>query len=78
MALTDLLFLSFSEHSCFFTANAVTGLTLPSNGLRGRLPSEIGLLRRLRTMNLSGNPGITGSIPREIADLDELGKQWVG
>jgi hypothetical protein len=57
---------------CFFL-EIVTGLVLPSNGLRGSIPTEINLLSRLRTIDLSGNPGITGTIP-SLTSIRSLSK----
>ena len=47
--------------------------TIPesSSNLRGPIPSEIGLLTSLVTLDLSGN-NISGSIPPEIGQLDNI------
>ncbi len=49
----------------------VTSIDLGYNNLRGRLPPELALLERLKTLRLNGN-GLTGHIPPELARLDRL------
>ncbi|MDD3685468.1 MAG: hypothetical protein PHE56_01755 [Bacteroidales bacterium] len=44
----------------------------PSCGLNGIIPSEIGNLTALQTIQLIGNNNLSGSIPSEIGDLDDL------
>ncbi|KAH9553233.1 hypothetical protein CY35_09G108300 [Sphagnum magellanicum] len=51
---------------------AVVGLTLDSASIVGTLPKEIGNLRNLVILSLTGNPGLTGPIPAEIANLINL------
>ena len=46
-------------------------IDLPNNNLAGELPKEIGSLKRLTHLLLSGN-NITGTIPEEIGNLDRL------
>ena len=56
------------------TANSngrVTGIALPSNNLSGQLPSELGSLASLTTMDLSDN-NIGGQIPSELGNLSGL------
>ena len=47
-------------------------LILRNNQLTGRVPPEIGRLRNLIQLNLGGNPGLYGPLPREITKLTEL------
>lgn len=49
----------------------VVGLSLNSNDLSGRIPSELGDLSRLRRLHLEGN-SIVGPIPAAIGDLSQL------
>ncbi len=49
----------------------VTGLWLPDNGLKGRLPPELGDLVFLERLRLSGNQ-LTGEIPPELGNLTNL------
>ena len=51
------------------TSGRLTALALPNNGLSGRLPALMGDLSRLTSLNLSGNPGLTGGIPVEFTRL---------
>ena len=47
-------------------------LILRNNQLTGSVPPEIGRLRNLIQLNLAGNPGLFGPLPREITKLTEL------
>jgi hypothetical protein len=58
-------------HRCFFLS-VTTELVLPSNNVVGTIASEIGLLSQLRTIDLSGNPGVVGTIPTELASIASL------
>lgn len=65
-----------SSSTCLFfgitcTDGHVTGISLPSNGLTGTLPSELGQLTYLRSLDLSGNR-IQGPVPATPASLVEL------
>lgn len=48
----------------------VQGLDLPDNNLKGSLPPEISGLPNLRSLNLSGNDGLSGQLPLKLAELD--------
>ena len=48
----------------------VTGLNLSGNGLRGRLPYELYLLKELTSLDLSDNPYLGGTPPVELTELD--------
>ena len=50
----------------------VTGLYLAGNHLQGQLPSEIGGLSRLRSLELGRGYALTGPLPEELFDLSEL------
>ena len=50
----------------------VIELSLQTNNLRGEIPAEVKLLDRLRKLDLAFNETITGSIPPEIAELNDL------
>ncbi|MYA64704.1 MAG: hypothetical protein F4Y21_08655 [Gemmatimonadetes bacterium] len=54
----------------------VTHLTLRNNGLRGRIPAELGNLARLEVLVLGEND-LTGSIPPELGDLEQLELLWL-
>ena len=49
----------------------VVSIELPSNGLAGTIPPELGRLAELRLLNLQFN-GLTGSIPGQLGDLARL------
>ena len=55
---------------------AVTGLDLSDNNLTGEIPSEIGDLTSLETLELGGN--LTGAIPAEIGKLTRLEELSLG
>ena len=61
--------LTGSWHGVTLTSGRLTALALPDNGLSGQLPALMGDLSRLTTLDLSGNPGLTGGIPVEFARL---------
>jgi len=50
----------------------ITGLDLNGFGLNGSLPSAIGTLTDLVTLDLGSNPGLTGALPEETGDLVNL------
>jgi len=50
----------------------IVELNLPSNGLVGSLPNEIGILSQLRTITLSGNFELSGPIPNTLRNLPNL------
>ena len=47
----------------------VSGLNLPNNNLQGSLPPEITSLSNLRSLNLSGNNGLSGQLTSKITIL---------
>jgi hypothetical protein len=47
----------------------VTGLSLHNASIAGNLPPAIGNLIFLSTLELTGNPKLTGPLPQEIQDL---------
>ena len=49
----------------------VTRVSLPVNNLSGKLPEDLGILRRLTHLVLRGNE-LTGEIPEALGDLSEL------
>jgi Leucine-rich repeat (LRR) protein len=49
----------------------VTEIKLPSNGLTGPIPKEIGFLPYLTKLDLADNE-IVGTIPEEIYNLQNL------
>lgn len=55
------------------TLSATEILALSNNRLAGTIPSEVGLLMKLREFSLSRN-FLESSIPPQISDLKELGK----
>ena len=52
-------------------------LRLNANGLRGRIPPELGGLTHLQALSLYRNE-LTGSIPQELGNLAELTALWLG
>ncbi len=50
----------------------VTGISFDANGLRGRIPPELGDLAELKTLVLIQSDGLVGSIPPELGDLANL------
>ena len=48
-------------------------LQVDGNALRGRLPSEFGLLRDLRVLSLADN-SVIGPIPTELGQLSQIGE----
>ena len=84
LIILSLLSFSFSSNcvelwgECYDIATT-TKLDLSNNGLRGKIPPEIGKLRKLESLNLSHNR-LTGEIPPEIGKLRkwEFGKLEVG
>ncbi|KAL0424163.1 UNVERIFIED_CONTAM: putative LRR receptor-like serine/threonine-protein kinase [Sesamum radiatum] len=49
----------------------VTGLSLPDSGLRGTIPSTLGMIEYLQNLNLSDN-SINGSLPLSLFTASEL------
>lgn len=56
--------------SYVFDRKALVGLNLSNNELSGALPSQVGQLKKLKVLNLSGN-NFTG-VPAEVGQLSEL------
>ena len=50
----------------------VSVVGLPRNNLIGEIPSEIKLLKYLRVLNLMFNESVTGVIPLEIGEMENL------
>ncbi len=48
----------------------VTALNLADNNLNGSLPPILAILTELRSLNLSGNPSLTGPLPRSFLTLN--------
>ena len=48
----------------------VTELNLANNNLNGLLPSELGGLLELKTLNLAFNPALYGPLPHNLTDLN--------
>ncbi|CAB9520892.1 expressed unknown protein [Seminavis robusta] len=46
-----------------------TRLEVSENQLTGLLPSELGLLTNFRVLNLTGNPGLSGTVPEDLCFL---------
>ena len=57
--------------NCVFI-DTLNEVLLPGVGLRGTIPSVISMLPSLRTLDLSGNINVTGSIPSEFGDMERL------
>mmetsp|Transcript_14739 Transcript_14739/g.36053 ORF Transcript_14739/g.36053 Transcript_14739/m.36053 type:complete len:838 (+) Transcript_14739:82-2595(+) len=56
---------------CLFI-DTLSGLNLAQNGLKGQIPSTLGLLKTVRSLSLSDNPGIVGSIPSTFGNMIAL------
>ena len=56
---------------CIFLS-IISSLQLPANGMQGTLPTILGRLQDLRTLDFSKNVNITGPIPSEIAGMTTL------
>nr|XP_011466379.1 PREDICTED: probable leucine-rich repeat receptor-like protein kinase At5g49770 [Fragaria vesca subsp. vesca] len=54
------------------TGARVTSLRLSSMGLKGELSSYIEGLTELNSLDLSFNPGLDGSLPPQLGDLQKL------
>ncbi|KAF3947353.1 hypothetical protein CMV_026502, partial [Castanea mollissima] len=54
------------------TNSRVTSITLSSIGLTGTLSGDFELLTELKTLDLSYNKGLTGTLPRSIGSLKKL------
>ncbi|KAI3993779.1 hypothetical protein MKX01_002792 [Papaver californicum] len=54
------------------TNSRVTALGLSGMNLKGTLSSDIGGLTELRSLDLSFNPGLTGSLTARVGDLQKL------
>ncbi|TYZ63642.1 hypothetical protein PybrP1_009006 [[Pythium] brassicae (nom. inval.)] len=52
--------------------NHVVGIDLSENELSGRIPSDIALLRFLKTLKLRSNPRLRGPIPEEMYTMPHL------
>ncbi|MDE2929001.1 MAG: hypothetical protein OXT71_21655, partial [Acidobacteriota bacterium] len=51
-------------------------LNLRSNALTGPIPPKLGNLTSLMELDISGNSGLTGSLPTELMGLDRLETLW--
>jgi RHS repeat-associated protein len=54
------------------TNGDITRIALGNNNLIGTIPSEIGSLQAMNTLNLYNNRGISGSIPSSIGQISTL------
>lgn len=54
------------------TGSRVTMIQLSSQNIKGRIDGDIGVLTELKTLDLSFNKGLTGSISPSIGDLKKL------
>jgi hypothetical protein len=71
--LTDVTECQWFGVTCDDGGTIITGLKLPDNGLKSTIPSEIGLLSGLQTLNLARNE-LVGLIPTTIDALSDLSK----
>mmetsp|Transcript_45087 Transcript_45087/g.54182 ORF Transcript_45087/g.54182 Transcript_45087/m.54182 type:complete len:759 (+) Transcript_45087:97-2373(+) len=55
----------------FCKNGAVTSLYLPSNNVKGKIPTEIGLLSSMKLLRLNSND-LSGEIPSELSKLTNL------
>jgi uncharacterized repeat protein (TIGR01451 family) len=54
------------------TAGQITGLDLSTNNLNGTLPSDISNLNNLTSLELDGNPDLSGELPSEMTRIANL------
>ena len=54
----------------------VSVLDLPDNGLRGELTNALEALRGLERLDLSGNPGLGGTLPPGLMELPGLAELY--
>ncbi|XP_062102637.1 probable LRR receptor-like serine/threonine-protein kinase At4g37250 [Humulus lupulus] len=65
------------ETPCFWTGvscdgfSRVTGLALPSSGILGPVPPELGTIENLQRLDLSNN-SLNGSLPKSLFEASEL------
>ena len=59
-------------HGTVCAGGTVLRLELMDNGLRGTLPTELGLLPDLTTLVVESNPSLSGTVPTEIGALARL------
>ncbi|NLA16248.1 MAG: hypothetical protein GX877_06920 [Bacteroidales bacterium] len=52
--------------------SAIVGLHLSGFGLKGKLPSCLGELTSLKTIDVSNNPKVTGTLPKQLEKLPNL------
>jgi secreted trypsin-like serine protease/subtilisin-like proprotein convertase family protein len=62
-------------HGVTCAGGHVTALQLAGNGLAGPLPAAVGGLTSLRTLDLSGNAALVGSLPNSLTALP-LSRFW--
>lgn len=67
----------YSQNDCtnesfLTTRRTVAGISFRDHSLTGTIPTDLGKLRELYNLNLSGNY-LTGPIPSEMGKLDNLG-----
>ena len=55
----------------YYSIDYTTEINLPSQGLMGEIPSEIGNLINLQNLNLYNNE-LSGNIPSELGNLTNL------
>ena len=56
----------------------VTDLVLRDNGLVGGVPPDVGALGKLRALDLTNNTGMSGELPLELTNLQELARLFAG
>ena len=56
---------------CLFV-NLLNSLSLPNNNLIGTIPDDIGRLQGIRSLDLSNNKGIHGTIPSSLSSMTSL------
>ena len=55
----------------------VSELNLANNGLKGEITNALEALADLETLDLSGNIGLSGTLPQGIRGLSELGMLYI-
>jgi hypothetical protein len=61
-----------NDNLCEAEDFVVNKLVLPNNNLRGELPLEVSLLQNLTNVDLQGNRGLSGTLPKEWCGIPDL------
>lgn len=62
---------------CAFMGKVIEEINIPENGLVGTLPTQIGLMGTVRSIEIFDNEDVIGSIPSQIGQLTELVSEFM-